>query len=173
MNNRPRLCFVSAFTLSALVTPAELRAESPVDSVHTLQTVVVTARSLSREVIPVQSLAGETLQRLSAVSIADALRYFAGVQIKDYGGIGGLKTVNIRSMGSQHVGVFYDGIQLGNAQNGQIDLGRFSLDNMESVSIYNGQKSAILQPAKNYASASALYMSTRRPTFASGERDHL
>ena len=173
MNNRPRLCIVFALTLSALATPAEMRAGAPVDSVHTLQTVVVTARSLSREVIPVQSLAGETLQRLSAVSIADALRYFAGVQIKDYGGIGGLKTVNIRSMGSQHVGVFYDGIQLGNAQNGQIDLGRFSLDNMESVSIYNGQKSAILQPAKNYASASALYMSTRRPSFASGERDHL
>lgn len=53
---------------------------------------------------------------------------------------GGLKTVNIRSMGTQHVGVFYDGIQLGNAQNGQIDLGRFSLDNMEAISLYNGKK---------------------------------
>ena len=93
MNNRPRLCIVFALTLSALVAPTELRAGSPVDSVHTLQTVVVTARSLSREVIPVQSLAGETLQRLSAVSIADALRYFAGVQIKDYGGIGGDHTL--------------------------------------------------------------------------------
>jgi len=92
-------------------------------------------------VIPAQSLTGRDLQRLSAVSVADALRFFAGIQIKDYGGVGGLKTVNIRSMGSQHVGVFYDGLQLGNAQNGQIDLGRFSLDNMESVSIYNGQKS--------------------------------
>ena len=61
-------------------------------------------------------------------------------------------------MGSQHVGVFYDGLQLGNAQNGQIDLGRFSLDNMETVSIYNGQRSTILQPAKSFSSAArALY----------------
>ncbi len=72
------------------------------------------------------------------------MRYaiFPGVQIKDYGGIGGLKTINIRSMGTQHVGVFFDGIQLGNAQNGQIDLGRFSLDNMESISLYNGRRKA-------------------------------
>ena len=79
--------------------------------------------------------------------MADAIRYFSGIQIKDYGGIGGLKTVNIRGLGTQHVGVFYDGVQLGNAQNGQIDLGRFSLDNMEAVSLYNGQKSAIFQSA--------------------------
>lgn len=32
------------------------------------------------------------------------------------------------------------GTELGNAQNGTVDLGRFSLDNMESVTLYNGQK---------------------------------
>ena len=47
-----------------------------------------------------------------------------------YGGYS-LKTINIRSMGTQQMGVFYDGIQMGNAQNGQVDLGRFSLDNIE------------------------------------------
>lgn len=103
-------------------------------------------------------LAGEELQKLSVHSVADAIRYFSGIQIKDYGGIGGLKTVNIRGLGTQHVGVFYDGVQLGNAQNGQIDLGRFSLDNMEAVSLYNGQKSAIFQSAKDFASAWSIYM---------------
>ena len=86
------------------------------------------------------ALSGERLQRLNSHNVADALRYFSGIQIKDYGGVGGLKTVNIRSMGTNHVGVFYDGIELGNAQNGTVDLGRFSLDNMESVTLYNGQK---------------------------------
>jgi len=139
-------------------------ATGHIDSIHVLEGVVVTERLIPKDVIPAQVLGGRDLQRLSAVSVADALRYFAGVQIKDYGGIGGLKTVNVRSMGSQHVGVFYDGLQLGNAQNGQIDLGRFSLDNMETVSIYNGQRSTILQPAKSFSSAAALYMTTRRPT---------
>ncbi|MFI3266116.1 MAG: TonB-dependent receptor [Rikenellaceae bacterium] len=107
----------------------------------------------------------ELLDRLSVHSVADAIRYFSGVQIKDYGGIGGLKTVNIRSMGTQHVGVFYDGVELGNAQNGTIDLGRFSLDNMEAITMYNGQKSAIFQPAKDFASAGSIYMQSRIPSF--------
>ena len=43
--------------------------------------------------------------------VADAVRRFAGVQLKDYGGAGGLKTVNVRGLGSEHVGVFIDGGQ--------------------------------------------------------------
>lgn len=125
-----------------------IHSQSRLDSLQHLDEVVVTVRSLPKEVIPVQQLAGEQLGRLSSHSVADALRYFSGLQIKDYGGVGGLKTVNIRSMGTNHVGVFYDGVELGNAQNGTVDLGRFSLDNMESVTLYNGQKSAIFSRLK-------------------------
>ena len=146
------------------------------DSVKThlwLQEVLVRANYCHKEIIPVQILADDELQKLSVHSVADALRYFSGVQIKDYGGIGGLKTVNIRSMGSHHVGVFYDGVELGNAQNGVVDLGRFSLDNMEAISLYNGQKSSLLQTAKDYASASAIYMQARRPNFKPGKKHNL
>ncbi len=132
---------------------------------------VTTTLRTAQEVVPVQMLAEDELQRLSVHSVADAARYFSGVQIKDYGGVGGLKTINIRSMGSQHVGVFYDGVELGNAQNGVVDLGRFSLDNMESLSIYSGQKSALLQSAKDYASASSIYMVSRKPTFQIKDKD--
>ena len=67
-----------------------------------------------------QKLSGKELQNLNSHTVADALRYFSGVQLKDYGGVGGIKTVNIRSMGTNHMGVFYDGIELSNAQNGQV-----------------------------------------------------
>ncbi|MCC8036394.1 MAG: TonB-dependent receptor [Rikenellaceae bacterium] len=76
-------------------------------------------------------------------------------------------------MGSQHVGVFFDGIQLGNAQNGTVDLGRFSLDNMESVSLYSGQKSNLSQSAKDFASASSVYFTTRIPEFGRDRRSAL
>lgn len=144
-----------------------------INSSDTLNWVNVVAARLVKEVLPTQVLKGEQLKKLSAYSVADAVRYFSGVQIKDYGGIGGLKTVNIRSMGSQHVGVFYDGLQISNAQNGVVDLGRFSLENMEAISIYNGQKSAIFQPAKDFASASALYLHTRVPNFQLDKRYNL
>lgn len=125
------------------------------------------------EVIPAQKLDGEQLQRLNSLSVADAVRYFSGVQLKDYGGVGGVKTLDMRSMGTNHMGVFYDGIQLGNAQNGQIDLGKFSLDNIEEVSLYNGQKSDIFQPAKDFGSAGTIYLRTRRPKFEGNKRTNV
>ena len=143
------------------------------DSMQHVAEVVVTQQLTYREVIPHQSLKGEALQRLSSLSVADALRYFSGVQLKDYGGVGGLKTVNVRSMGSHHVGVFYDGVEVGNAQNGVVDLGQFSLDNVEEVSLYNGQKSAIFQPATEFGNAGSVYIRTRRPKFSEGEHRHL
>ena len=147
--------------------------QGKLDSMQHVDEVVVTQQLTYREVIPHQSLKGETLQRLSSLSVADALRYFSGVQLKDYGGVGGLKTVNVRSMGSHHVGVFYDGVEVGNAQNGVVDLGQFSLDNVEEVSLYNGQKSAIFQPATEFGNAGSVYIRTRRPKFSEGEHRHL
>lgn len=126
-----------------------------------------------KEILPAQTLSGEQLERLNSQSVADALRYFSGVQIKDYGGIGGLKTINIRSMGSQHVGVFYDGIQLGNAQNGVVDLGRFSLDYIEEISLYNGQKSEIFQPAKDFGSSGSIYLQPKTPNFKFNKKTNL
>lgn len=146
-------------------------AEAPADTVA-LSEVTVEAHASRRQTIPVQTLTGKDLRRLNSNSVADALRYFAGVQVKDYGGVGGIKTVNIRSMGTNHTGVVYDGVALGNAQNGQIDLGQFSLDNMEALSLNNGQRSALLQPARDFGSAATVYMRTRTPRFYNDERYH-
>ncbi|MCL2597079.1 MAG: TonB-dependent receptor [Paludibacter sp.] len=136
------------------------------DSVKYLDEVQIIGKKITSEIIPPRRLSGEVLQSLSSQSVADAVRFFSGVQVKDYGGIGGLKTINIRSMGTNQMGVFYDGIQLGNAQNGQVDLGRFSLDNIESISIYNGQKSSALQSAKDYGAAGTIYLQTLKPKFS-------
>ena len=135
------------------------------DSIQKIREVVIVGTPVIpkyREVIPAQVLKDVDLQRLNSFSVADAIRYFAGVQLKDYGGVGGLKTVNIRSMGTNHMAVFYDGIQLGNAQNGQVDLGRFSLDDVEEISLYNGQKSDIFQSAKDFGASGTIYITTRR-----------
>ena len=123
-----------------------------------------------RETIPAQTLGGKELERLNTLSVADAMRYFSGVQIKDYGGIGGLKTVNVRSLGTNHTAVLIDGIQLGNAQNGQVDLGRFSLDDVAEISLYNGQKSDIFQSAGEFGASGVVYINTSRPRFEDGKK---
>lgn len=167
------LVILCCLALLALHKPAYSQEKGDSTKVHLIPEAIVSAKKTQAEIVPVQELSGKQLQRLSAHSVADAVRYFSGVQIKDYGGIGGLKTINIRSMGSHHVGVFYDGIEIGNAQNGVVDLGKFSLDNMEAISVYNGQKSSIFQPAKDFASASSIYMATRTPVFGPGKVTNL
>lgn len=154
-----------AFTHNAM-------SQSRLDSIQRLPEVVVKAQSY-KEVIPAQTLKGIELEALRSHSVADALRYFSGVQLKDYGGVGGIKTVNIRSMGTNHMGVYYNGIELGNAQNGQVDLGKYSLENIEAVSLYNGQKSDIFQSAREFGSAGSIYLTTRYPKFKNGENCHL
>ncbi len=145
---------------TAAATPDSLR-HSRMDSVQHVAEVEVLGR---HPIATEQTLRGAELQALSTTSVADALKYFAGVQIKDMGGLGGLKTINVRSMGAQHVGVFVDGIRLSNAQNGTVDLGKFSLSSMESVSLYNANKLDPCQSATEYASGATVYLRTRRPT---------
>lgn len=174
MIQRIKLAVITV-TVAASLAPAVMRAESksePKDTL-TLGELVVTAAAPKSEIIPAQYLEGEELQRLNSNSIADALRYFSGVQVKDYGGVGGIKTVNIRSMGTNHTGVVYDGVELGNAQNGQIDLGQYSLDNIEAISLHNGQRSQILQPARDFGTAGSIYIRTKTPVFRGDERYHL
>ena len=148
-----------------------MAAQGRLDSVQHVREIVVVSKPAMREVVPSQKLNGEMLERLNTHSVADALRYFSGIQLKDYGGVGGIKTVNIRSMGTHHLGISYDGVALGNAQNGQIDLGQFSLDNVEEITLYNGQKSAIFQPASDFGNAGSIYIRTKEPSFSrKGER---
>ena len=136
MRERP---FAEALLFACFV-PAILAAQALPDDAHSIDEVEVHARKADA-VIDGQTLSGQQMEALRHHSVADAMRYFSGVQLKDYGGVGGMKTVNIRSMGSNHLGVFYDGIQLGNAQNGIVDLGKYSMDNLEEITLYNGQKS--------------------------------
>ena len=163
----PALCLV---LFNALNSTQPLNADTT--QTHVISEVTVQGELRHHETIAPQKIDGEMLQRVSAHSVADALRLMSGVQVKDYGGIGGLKTVNIRSMGSQHVGVYYDGIELGNAQNGQIDLGQFSLDNIEEISVYNGQRSALLQTASDLTNAGSVYIRTKAPLLSSGHPSH-
>lgn len=156
-----------------LPTLAAAGEDSQVDTADVrLNEVVVTDRSRHQVVEP-QRLDAATLQRLNSQSVADAVRHLSGVQVKDYGGVGGIKTINIRGMGSQHVGVMLDGMSIDNAQNGQVDLGRLSLDNVDRIELYNGNRSSIFQSAREFASGSSVYIYTRHPRFEADTRSHL
>src|SRR5690554_1554180 len=161
------------FALFTVLLPARgLFAQEVADSLR-LPEVVVTERYSDREIratAPVQTLSGDQLRHLHALQLSDAVKHFSGVTIKDYGGIGGLKTISTRSLGAHHTAVTYNGVAITDAQTGQIDIGRFSLENVEQVALYTGQNDQIFMPATAFASVSSLAIRSATPRFSKGER---
>ena len=136
----------------------------------TLAAARVTGIAERRVAAPSDTVTAERL--LGSVSVAEALKGAGGLQVKDYGGVGGLKTVDVRSLGSAHTAVFLDGIAVDNARNTQVDLGRFSTEGVAAVSLFNGQAASVLMSAREYGSASVLYLESVQPRFGK-ERNHL
>lgn len=147
---------------SMLIAGLAASAQTPVAIDSLLPTAYIVG-SQRRATSPRQRLAGQQLHAFDGHSVANALRYFAGLQVKDYGGIGGMKTIDVRGMGSTHVGVFLDGMPVANEQNGQVDFARFETDGLERVELYNGHRTQLLQSAREYASGSTVYLESRRP----------
>ncbi len=143
------------------------------DTLAIVKVISIKEKNIATSTIPLQQLNNEQLQKINSITLADAVKQFAGVQVKDYGGIGGLKTVSVRSLGANHTGILYDGIAIADAQGGQIDLGKFSLDNIEQIQLYNSNPTDILLPARAFASASLLTLKSSSSILNKEEKQNL
>ncbi|HMG82779.1 MAG TPA: TonB-dependent receptor plug domain-containing protein, partial [Ferruginibacter sp.] len=153
-----RLLFVCALVSSLSVADAQT-----VDSNKVLNKIIVTSSkppNVFTKPIPVQLLNKQTLQQLNSNSVGDAASYFSGVLVKDYGGIGGLKTISVRGLGATNTGVLYDGLSVADAQSGQVDLGKFPLTFIQSLELDLANPPQILVPARAYASVAVLSISS-------------
>ena len=147
---------------------AALSAQVDTTTYHQLSGVEVLGKvrpSTTRESTPLQVMDKAGIERLGVQDLSEAVKRFSGVTVQDYGGIGGLKTVSVRSLGAKHTAVCYDGVTVTDAQSGQVDISRFSLDNVDMISLSIGQADDIFQTARMYASAGALSIKTSRPVF--------
>ncbi len=162
------LCMLCGFLLWASCMQAQERKDTITGKVHDIPEVMVKGKRTPKSVTatnPIQQLGKAEMERLGALEVSDAVRHFSGVSVKDYGGIGGLKTVSVRSLGAQHTAVSYDGVAVSDCQSGQVDISRFSLGNVSELTMSIGQSDNIYQTAKMFASAGALSIETLRPEF--------
>lgn len=155
---------VVAFAEVSGFTPAFGISSTPADAVgKDLQEFEVVSERVRKEVTstaPLFNLTNERMKTMGITDISDALHRLPGINIRDYGGAGGMKTVSVRGFGTTHTGVIYDGIVLSDCQSGKIDLSRYSLDNVGSLSLIVGDNSDIFVPAKASASAASIIIST-------------
>lgn len=134
-----------------------------------LKSVTISATptvSDNRSQTPTQVYTHEKLEKQGVLQLSDAVRRMAGITLKDYGGVGGVKTVSARGLGSQFSTLTIDGVAVSDAQNGQVDLGRYMVGNSAYISLSIGQHDNTLQSARSYASGSVINMETLKPAFA-------
>jgi len=151
-------------------------AQVPTVRKDTLPELHVTAKKI--KIDEKQQPGRQTLDRsnfdvTNSSSVAEAVRHFSGVQLIDYGGIGGLKTINLRSLGASQTGVYYDGLRLSEASNGQVDLGKYSLDGLEMIGLSESSSHDLLVAAGTFASSGALFLVSAIPVFKSGKIRHI
>ena len=140
----------------------------------TLREVTVTETRHShalKSTAPMHVLDRHDMQVQGVVDMADALHRLPGITLRDYGGAGGMKTVSVRGFGAKHTGVSYDGMLLSECQSGEIDLSRYSLDNVNHLALVVGDNSDIFIPARNATTPATLQIQTLnvRPTVLSSD----
>lgn len=133
--------------------------------VHQLEEVTVTETQRKHTVTstsPLHLLDRQDILTMGVTDIADALHRIPGITIRDYGGAGGMKTVSVRGFGAKHTGVCYDGIMLSECQSGEIDLSRYSLDQVDHLSLVIGDNDDIFIPARHVTAPAVLNIQTLR-----------
>lgn len=157
------------FSLMMSAQGLHAQTDSITSKVHALQGVeVVSSKNKTvAATVPVQTITEEKMLSLGIMTMADALTHIAGITVRDYGGAGGMKTVSVRGIGSRHTGVIYDGIALSDCQTGEIDLSRYSLDNVSTLKMVVGEDDNIFLPARSTSSAAFLVISNQKNPSAS------
>ena len=134
-------------------------------------TVSVHRNAAAAALAPVQTMHEVEMERLGTVGLYEVLNRFSGVNVKDYGGVGGLKTVSVRNMGAAHTSIVYDGVVISDAQNGQVDISRFNLDDISAVSMSIGVEDDVFCSARHLTSAGVLRLETLWPSFSQGSTE--
>lgn len=133
------------------------------DTTKTLSDVVVTSLEIAR--IKTLELNGQYIRRDLILTnqpqdLGSILQKFSGTTLKSYGGLGGLKTISVRGLGSQHTTYVIDGFSISNTQTGQVNLGQVQTDNVENISLSVGGKNGFLLPVSSYLSGSLVSINT-------------
>ena len=165
-----KIGFLCLLSLGTMAMPSSARsmpssARQRADTLRTQHLLQVEVNALAQHrmmtsTAPLQLLAHQDFARLGVTDIADALHRMPGINLRDYGGAGGMKTVAVRGFGAGHTGVSYDGMLLSECQGGEIDVSRYSLDQVQTLKLTIGDNDDIFISARQASVAAMLAIET-------------
>jgi outer membrane receptor protein involved in Fe transport len=129
------------------------RTQQPAQRLYKLRPVDISSVSLGTDysstraqvsaIMPVSPISAPVMQMLGARQISDALNFVPGLFIRNYGGLGGLKTVSMRGANASQTLVLVDGVRMNSAQSGQIDLSLIPLSMLDGIEVLRGGAAAL------------------------------
>lgn len=160
--NRISLTPLQFFCLTLFSCAASFLAAQP-DTSRILQAVDITSNrdsvkriSILNSTVPHYHLTQDDLRESGITDAGSAMRFVPGVQLKDYGGAGGMRTVSFRSLGSSHTGVVIDGFKIPSAQIGSVNLSGFDVFGIDEMRFSTGQVESIESPTSAYLNSSVI-----------------
>lgn len=114
---------------------------------YKLNEIVVTGNRLHNEIrklsASVQIIDSVELHDINGSSLADVVKFQHGIFLSSYGGAGALQTISLRGLASDYSLLLIDGQRFTTFQIGTVDLGIFSLTDIERIEIVAGGNSAL------------------------------
>lgn len=105
------------------------------------------------------------IEEMQANDVGDILQKLEGVNLKSYGGLGGMKTISVRSLGSQHSAIVVDGFSVQNSQTGQVNLAQLQTNNLELISLGVGDQVGYLIPVSSQIAGNNVLLETFEMSF--------
>jgi vitamin B12 transporter len=160
--------FMRILSFIVLVFSANFSVLGQVKERNVPEVEVVGTGSKSRESgLDEQSLNRAEILKLQPEDLGQLLQKFAGTNVKNYGGLGGLKTISVRSLGGPHTVLVVDGFPIQNTQLGQLNLGQIQTDNIETLNLQIGKQQNELFPISAQVSGSSISITTFENSFSS------
>ena len=113
------------------------------------------------------SYSRDDINNLAPADLGVLLKRVPGVTIADYGGIGSMKTMSIRGLGSTHSGLLINGYPQTTPQNSQVDFGRIQIDHIESATVQLSPSNNISTPVSSQMQGNFVSIQTFDQSFTS------
>ncbi len=137
----PVLLLLLISSISFLRSAEKDTMKASLPEIHVNAEGIITSSALKYS--PVSRLTKSDIKESGAVQVSDVLTLSPGIQVKDYGGLGGIKTVSIRGTSAEQALVLIDGMKINSVRNGYSDLSIIPVSLINNVEVIRGGASAI------------------------------
>lgn len=108
-----------------------------------LDTFIVKA---TQRISSISAISEKEIALFQPNDIGEIAQKLPGITLKNYGGMGGMKTLSVRGLSSVYQKIIMDGHLLPNTQTGQVDLGNIYASNVRDIELIYGGFSYELVP---------------------------